>query len=86
MLHGIHRLYYIFYTIITQQAITRSKSTVGTLEEDEICSELTIKTPARCKGLPSGVFIVKFERNSHLFLVFLLLNLNQVNVCWVHLI
>ena len=40
-----------------------------------ICSELTIKTPERRR---SGVFIINFERISHLFLLFLLLALNFV--------
>ena len=39
----------------------------------EICSKLTIKTSER----RSTVFIVNFEHISHLFLVFLLLNLNK---------
>ena len=30
-----------------------------------------------------GVFIVNFEHISHLFLVFLLLDLGQVNVSWI---
>ena len=38
----------------------------------EIYSKLTIKAPERC----SDVFIVNFEHISHVFLVFLLLNLN----------
>ena len=43
----------------------------------EICSKLTIKTPERRHCRRSGVFIVKFENISHIFLVFLLLNLNK---------
>ena len=43
----------------------------------EICSKLTIKTPERCQWRRSGVLIVNFENISHLFLVFLLLNLNK---------
>ena len=39
----------------------------------EICTKLTIKIPWR----RSGIFIVNFEQISHLFLVFLLLNLNK---------
>ena len=39
----------------------------------ELCSNLTIKTPERRQWRGSGVFIVKFEHNSHLFPVFLLL-------------
>ena len=39
----------------------------------EICSKLTIKTPEQRQWSRSGVFIVNFEHNSHLFLVFLLL-------------
>ena len=43
----------------------------------EICSKQTIKTPERRHWRRSGVFIVKFEHISHLFLVFLLLTLNM---------
>ena len=43
----------------------------------EICSKLTIKTPERCQGRRSGVFIVNFEHISHLIPVFLLLTLNM---------
>ena len=38
-----------------------------------ICSKLTIKSPKRCNWRNSGVFIVNFEHNSQLVLVFLLL-------------
>ena len=37
----------------------------------EICSKLTIKKPEQGQWRRSGVFIVKFEHISHLFLVFL---------------
>ena len=43
----------------------------------EICSKLTIKTPERRQWRRSGVFIVNFEKISHLVLVFLLLTLNM---------
>ena len=43
----------------------------------EICSKLTIKTPERPNWHRSGVFIVNFEHNSHLVLVFLLLTLSR---------
>ena len=43
----------------------------------EICSELRIKTPERHHWRRSGVFIVNFEHNLHLVLVFLLLTLNR---------
>ena len=43
----------------------------------ETCSNLKIKTPERRQWRRSGVFIVIFEQVSHLFLVFLLLNLNK---------
>ena len=42
----------------------------------EISSKLTIKTPQRRHWRCSGVFIVNSEHISHLFLVFLLLNLS----------
>ena len=41
----------------------------------EICSKLTIKAPERRELRHSGVFIVNSEHISHLFPVFLLLNL-----------
>ena len=43
----------------------------------KICSKLTIKTPERRQWCRSGVFIINFKHISHLFLVFLLLNLNK---------
>ena len=48
----------------------------NTRAECEICSKLTIKTPERRHWRRFGVFIVNFEHNSHLVLVFLLLTLN----------
>ena len=35
----------------------------------EVCSKLTIETPARCQWRHPGVFIVNFEHISHLVLV-----------------
>ena len=46
----------------------------------EICSKLTVKTPERRR---SGVFIVNFDHISYIFLVFLLLTLN--NIRWVNI-
>ena len=43
----------------------------------ELCSKLTIKTPKPCHEHRFGVFIVNFEHNSHIALVFLLLTLNK---------
>ena len=43
----------------------------------EICSKLTIKTTERRQRCRSGVFLVSFEHILHLFLMFLLLNLNK---------
>ena len=48
----------------------------NTRARSEICSKLTIKTPARHHWRRSGVFIVNFEHISHLAVVFLLLTLN----------
>ena len=48
----------------------------NTRKKCEMCSKLTIKTPER-HHWRSGVSIVNFERILHLFLVFLLLNLNK---------
>ena len=43
----------------------------------EICSKLTRKSPELRKRRRSGVFVVKLEHISHLFLVFLLFTLNK---------
>ena len=43
----------------------------------EICSELIMKISERRQCLRSGVFNVNLEHISHLFLVFLMLNLNK---------
>ena len=43
----------------------------------EICSKSTIKTPERRHWRRFGVFIVNFEHISHLFLLLLLLTLNN---------
>ena len=43
----------------------------------EICSKLTIKTSERRHWRCAGVFIVNFERISHLVLVFSLLTLSR---------
>ena len=43
----------------------------------EICSMLTINTPEQDHWRRSGVFIVNFEQNSHIILVFPLLTLNK---------
>ena len=48
----------------------------NTRKKFKICSKLTIKTPERRHWCHSGVFFVNFEHIPHLFLVFLLLNLN----------
>ena len=43
----------------------------------EICSKLAIKTPEQCQWRRSVIFIVNFERISHLVLLFLLLTLSR---------
>ena len=49
----------------------------NTRTRSEICSKLTVKTPARRQKRRSGVFIVNSEHISHLVLVFPLLTLNM---------
>ena len=50
----------------TQPAFTSLKLTIKSLEQrSEICSKLTTKTPTR-RWRRFGVFIVNFERISHL--------------------
>ena len=48
-----------------------------TRERCEICSKLPIKTPEGHQWRRSGVFVVNFENNSHLVLIFLLLTLSR---------
>ena len=50
----------------------------------EIYLKLTRKTPERRHWHRSGVFIVNFEYISHLVLVFLFVNFEQVNAGWEH--
>ena len=47
----------------------------NTRKRYEICSKLTLKTPQQRHCRRSGVFIVNFERISHLFLAFQLFQL-----------
>ena len=42
----------------------------------------TIKTPEQRHCSRSGVFVVNFEHISHLALVFLIVNIEQVNAGW----
>ena len=42
-----------------------------------MCSNVIIKTPERRQWRRSGIFIVKFEHISYLFLLFLLLTLRK---------
>ena len=58
--------------ILPQPVITCSKLTIETLAQD-----VKTKTPERHHLHRSGVFIVNFERISHLVLVFLLLTLGR---------
>ena len=57
----------------SQLAYACSKLTIETLGQDVKYSKLTIKTPELRHWHRSGVFIVNFEHNPHLALVFLLL-------------
>ena len=58
----------------TQRAFNCSKLTiVETLEQGDICSKLTIKTPERHQWRHFGIVIDDFEHISHLVLVFLFL-------------
>ena len=47
----------------------------------EMCSKLTIKTPARRQSRRSGVFIVNLEHNSHLSSVSIV-EFEQINISW----
>ena len=55
----------------------------NTRKRCEICSKLTTKTLEWRQWRRSGVFMVNFEHFSYIFLVFLLPDLEKVNVCWV---
>ena len=55
----------------------RSELAIVTLEQSEIFSNLTVKTPERRHLRRSGVFIINFEHISHLVLIFLLLTLKR---------
>ena len=57
-------------------------SNINSRTRCEICAKLTIKTQERRHWRRSGVFIVTFEHISHLVLVFLFVNFEQVNVNW----
>ena len=54
----------------------------NTKERWEICSKLTIKTAERRQWCHLGVFIVNFDNMSHLFLMFLFVDFEQINVSW----
>ena len=54
----------------------------NTRPRGEIHSKLTVMTPEQGQGHCSGVFIVNFEHISHLVLVFLIANFEQVIVDW----
>ena len=62
-----------------QQTFTCSKSIIQALKK-EMCSKLTTKTSKRRQCRRPVVFIANFEQISYLFLLFLLLTLN--NICW----
>ena len=55
---------------------------INTRNRCEIYLKLTIKTSERHHWRRSNVFLVNFEHSSHLFLVFLLLTFEKVNVSW----
>ena len=59
---------------LTQQEFIFNYGNTRTMRE--ICSKLKIKTPEG-RRRPSGVFIVNFEKVSHMVLVFLLLTSNN---------
>ena len=61
----------IAWVVVTQPMFKVNKRNTKTRRE--ICSKITIKTPERHQWRCSGVFIVNFERISHLIIVFLLL-------------
>ena len=71
---------FIVDCFFAQPAMTCSKLTIETLEQRcEICSKLTIKTPKRRHWHRFGVFIVIFERISHLCSSLSIVNFEEVN-------
>ena len=56
---------------------TCSMSTMEIVQKGVKCSKLKIKTREKRHCCRAGVFIGNFEHISHLFLVFLLWNLNK---------
>ena len=42
-----------------------------------MCTKLTIKATERRQLRPSGVFVINFEHNLHIFLIFSVLTLNK---------
>ena len=72
--HFSHTTYQCFKKC--QPTILCSKLTTETLEQG-VNSKLTLKTPKQHHWRRSGFFIVNFEHNSHLVLVFLLLTLSR---------
>ena len=63
------------YKINSAKIYLFKANNINTRKTCEICSKLIIKTPER-RRRPS-IFIVNFEHVLHLFLVFLLLALNE---------
>ena len=49
----------------------------NTRERCEVCPKLKIRALERCHRRRSGLFIVSFEHNSRLFLMFFLFALNK---------
>ena len=67
------RIYHVYYSQSRFVLLMMKGKFHDCRKKCEICSKLTIKTPERRQWRRSSVFIINFERISHLFLVFLLL-------------
>ena len=80
----VNKLHYLIY-IISRYLISNTQANIllfkfnkrNARNRFEICSKLTIKTPERRQSR-SGFFIVNFKHVSYLFVVFLLLTLNEI--------
>ena len=66
----------IYFLLFMLLLLAQSNNRI-TRKRFKICSQLTIKAPERHRWRRSGIFIVNFDHILRLFLVFLLLTLNN---------
>ena len=71
------QLFFLLNSFNSAHIFLLQVSNRNTRKKCEICSELTVNTAERRYWRCFGAFIVKFGHISHVFPVFLLLNLNR---------